>query len=53
MSDEPTAVLHDDRSGDPRNLTAEQYLATYNEGPWCGPTPEEIAAADKAAKAKR
>jgi hypothetical protein len=45
-----TEVLHEDTSDDPRNLTAEEYEATYNDGPWCGPSAEEVAAAEKAAQ---
>lgn len=48
-----TEVLHEDTSDDPRNLSAEEYLATYNDGPWCGPPAEVVAEAEKQAKGQQ
>lgn len=36
-------VLHDDDVTREGNMTADEYEATYADGPWCGPPADEVA----------
>lgn len=53
MMAEELEVLHEDDPKREGNLSAEDYLKTYNDGPWCGPPADVVAEAEKQAKGQQ